>query len=71
MSSEEIVSTFAILLFAGSETTATALSATTFFLCQYPEIYAKITKEIRASFESEDEINMVSVSHILSDIFLI
>lgn len=64
MTKDEIIPTFAILLVAGSETTATALSVTTFFLCNYPEVYSKLTNEIRKSFASEDEINMVSVNKL-------
>jgi cytochrome P450 len=64
MTKEEIIPTFAILLVAGSETTGTMLSATTFLLCKHPEIYSKLTNEIRTSFASEDEITMVSVNKL-------
>jgi cytochrome P450 len=64
MTKDEIIPTFAILLVAGSETTATALAATTFYLCNYPKVYSNLTHEIRTSFASEDEITMVSVNKL-------
>lgn len=45
-----------VLMIAGSDTTATALSSTLFHLTQHPEIMNKLKTEIRQRFNSVDEI---------------
>lgn len=45
---------------AGSETTATTLSAATYYLTTHPEILAKVQREIRNTFTNEDEIGLDS-----------
>jgi len=64
MSKEEIIPTFATLLLAGSETTATLLSAVTFYLLKTPAVMAKLTHEIRSSFTAEGEITQISVNRL-------
>src|SRR3954470_23078937 len=61
---DEIVSTFGILLIAGSETTATLLSAVVFYLLTNPDVMQNLQKEIRTTFTTEDEITMVSVNKL-------
>jgi len=43
------------LIVAGSETTATTLSALIYFLLKRPEKYARFTEEIRSTFKGDDE----------------
>lgn len=62
MSLPEIKSTSFGIIIAGSETTATLLSGTTYYLLKNPEKLAKLTKEVREAFHSEDEINLTSVN---------
>lgn len=64
MTREEIHGNANLLIGAGSETTATALSATTYFLGSHPLVLAKLTNEVRTTFASEDEINAVSVQKL-------
>ncbi|KAH7035828.1 cytochrome P450 [Microdochium trichocladiopsis] len=64
LSMPEIVDNASILIIAGSETTATALSAATYFLGSSPDALHRITEEIRSSFSSEDEINLLSVQRL-------
>lgn len=64
MSKEEITATFSILLVAGSETTATLLSAVTFYLLKNPRVMEILRKEIRTSFEKEEEITQISVNKL-------
>jgi cytochrome P450 len=45
-----------VLMIAGSDTTATALSSTVFHLCRNPEALAKLKAEIRSTFRSSDDI---------------
>lgn len=49
---------------AGSETTATALSAATYYLGLHPEPLKKLCDEVRSAFQSEDEIDLVSVGRL-------
>lgn len=52
------------LLIAGSETTATTLSGTTYLLLRHPKIYAKLVHEIRSHFSAASEITMDSVNKL-------
>ncbi|KAI0400811.1 cytochrome P450 monooxygenase-like protein [Xylaria palmicola] len=56
MSEKEMMSQTSSLVIAGSETTATSLSGTTWFLLKNPECMAKLQKEVRDAFTSADEI---------------
>lgn len=60
----EIVQTMRLLVLAGSETTATALSGAAYFLCKYPEVQRKLAEEIRGAFKEESEIDLVSVNKL-------
>lgn len=64
MTQAEIIPTFALLLFAGSETTSTLLAAATYYLSIHQDIMTKLTAEIRAAFKAEDEINIVAVNKL-------
>lgn len=64
MTKGEIVVNARTLIIAGSETTATALSGLTFFLTQDPEIYRRLTTEIRDQFSSAEEINLRSTERL-------
>ncbi|KAI1435644.1 cytochrome P450 monooxygenase-like protein [Xylaria sp. CBS 124048] len=56
MTVKEMMSQTSSLIIAGSETTATSLTATTWFLLKYPECLAKLQQEVRGAFKSVDEI---------------
>ena len=45
-----------LLVVAGSDTNSTVVPAMFFYLVRNPEIYRKLTKEIRTRFENVDEI---------------
>ncbi|KAJ1337314.1 aspirochlorine biosynthesis cytochrome P450 monooxygenase [Microdochium nivale] len=51
-----------LLITAGSETTATALSGITYLLVQHPTQYERLTTEIRTMFTSAEEITMTSAN---------
>lgn len=53
-----------VLITAGSETTATALSGCTYFLTTNLDKLAKLTHEVRTSFSSEDEIDLLSTAKL-------
>jgi len=44
------------MIIAGSETSATVLSAATFWLCRAPAAYEKLKEELRSRFTSSSEI---------------
>lgn len=61
---DEVMATSNTLIVAGSETTATVLSATLYFLTTHPRVLTKLAKEIRSSFSSEHEITILSVQKL-------
>lgn len=60
----EIIENSSILIIAGSETTATQLSGTTFQLLTNRDVYDKLVAEIRSTFSSVDEITLNSVNNL-------
>ncbi|KAF2102973.1 cytochrome P450 [Rhizodiscina lignyota] len=64
ISLSEIETVAAQLIIAGSETTATTLSATTYYLTRHPHVLATLCAEVRSSFSSEKEINLFNVQNL-------
>lgn len=64
MTKDEIEQTADTLIMAGSETTASVLSGVTYFLTMHPEVMAKLAEEVRTSFNSEQEIDVLSVQKL-------
>lgn len=62
MSPAEIGLNMAVLIFAGSETTSTALSAIMRMLVQNKDPLAKLVHEVRSTYTNEADINMASAS---------
>lgn len=50
------------MIIAGSETTATVLSALTYYLCRNPGVYDKLKEEIRGRYTSSEEITSLSAT---------
>ncbi|KAJ4403645.1 hypothetical protein N0V82_010622 [Gnomoniopsis sp. IMI 355080] len=61
ISEKELMATAWTLIMAGSETTATALTATIFYLLRNPQTLDNLTNEILASFQSAHQITGDSV----------
>ncbi|KAK4033811.1 cytochrome P450 [Parachaetomium inaequale] len=61
---EEMASNARMLVLAGSETTATALSGAAYFLARHPETQRRLEAEVRSSFASEEEIDLFSVNKL-------
>ena len=53
-----------IIVFAGSETTASSLTAITRELVQNRGVLHRLTREIRDAFEKDSEINIASTGHL-------
>jgi hypothetical protein len=52
------------LIVAGSETTATLLSGAIYLLLANPDKLAKLVKEVRSTFKSDEEITLTSVQSL-------
>ena len=64
LTKDEMVSNASLLVLAGSETTATLLSGTTYLLLKNQDKYQKLVSEVRDGFNSQDEIDMNSVGKL-------
>lgn len=60
----ELKANSSTLIIAGSETTATALSAITYYLVTHSSALGKLNSEVRNAFSTEDDIDMVSVQKL-------
>ena len=58
MHEHEIHANLSVLITAGSETTATALSRFFYYLGRNPKVYNVLADEIRSAFTSEDDISI-------------
>ncbi|KAK3291128.1 cytochrome P450 [Chaetomium fimeti] len=63
LSMEEMTSNARMLVLAGSETTATALSGAVYFLATHPEVQRRLAEEVRSSFATEEEIDLLAVNN--------
>ena len=64
LTDEELAVNVGLFLLAGSETSATILSAATYYLLTHKAALNKICKEVRSAFHAEDEINFTSVKQL-------
>ncbi|KAK4235242.1 hypothetical protein C8A03DRAFT_17988 [Achaetomium macrosporum] len=64
LTNKEMASNGRLLVLAGSETTATALSGAAYFLATHPEAQRKLAEEVRSSFASEDDIDLFSANRL-------
>nr|POF12679.1 cytochrome p450 monooxygenase hmp1 [Quercus suber]POF12682.1 cytochrome p450 monooxygenase hmp1 [Quercus suber] len=53
-----------VFMIAGTETTATALSGTTYQLLRHPDVLAKLVAEIRSNFQSFEDITFESMARL-------
>lgn len=60
LTDKELEANTGFLLLAGSETTATGLSGTTYYLLKTPQTLERLTEEVRNAFETEEQINFVT-----------
>ncbi|KAF9888184.1 hypothetical protein FE257_009179 [Aspergillus nanangensis] len=60
----EMEANLGLLTMAGSETSATALTAATFYLCHNKAAAQKLREEITTTFRSDDEIVYDTVKHL-------
>lgn len=60
LTAEELVAEAGILIVAGTDTTATSLTSTIFYLVHYPDSLRRLAKEVRAQFSDVDHIRIGS-----------
>lgn len=58
----EIQSTAVIFMVAGSETTATTLSATTYLALSHPDVWKRMVNEVRAAFQNDSDITIDNIN---------
>jgi cytochrome P450 len=61
---DELENQASIIILAGSETTAVALSFATYFLLVNPEIMERLLDELRSNFENESQIDVLSINKL-------
>lgn len=64
LSLEELELNSALLVLAGSETTATLLCGALYLLGSHPDVLEKLVSEVRTSFAHEEEIDLISVNSL-------
>jgi cytochrome P450 len=62
LSDDELAAHAYVLIFAGSETTATLLSGVTYWLLRTPNVLRRAVQEVRSAFERDEEITFASTS---------
>ena len=60
----ELRSNASVFIVAGSDTSATVLTGTIYYLLQNPPVMEKVTSEVRRAFETEAEIDPQRVGHL-------
>jgi len=64
LSFEKLTANSFILILAGSKTTATALTGTTYLLLKHPEVLGRLQREVRSAFSSVGGIKIASVNRL-------
>ncbi|KAI9685292.1 MAG: Cytochrome P450 monooxygenase abl2 [Bathelium mastoideum] len=65
LSQTEIILNIALFISAGTDTTATALTGWTYFICTHRGVYDHLVREIRGAFRTSDDIKWDNVRRIL------
>lgn len=61
LSQTEIILNMALFISAGTDTTATALTGWTYFVCTHPDVYSRLVSEIRRAFRDDEEVKVEKV----------
>lgn len=64
ISQEEFIANGDTVLLGGSETTSSLLSGLTYYLLKNPRVLQKLTHEIRAKFQREEDIDFTGVNSL-------
>ncbi|KAK2040152.1 cytochrome P450 [Colletotrichum somersetense] len=64
LSETEIILNMALFISAGTDTTATALTGWTYFVCTHPDVYRRLVREVRGALRDRDDIRWDKVRHL-------
>lgn len=64
LSQTEIILNMALFISAGTDTTATALTGWTYFVCTHPEVYRRLINEIRGALATEEDVRWEKVKNL-------
>ncbi|KAI1624541.1 benzoate 4-monooxygenase cytochrome-like protein P450 [Exophiala viscosa] len=64
VTAEELELNMSVIVFAGSETTSTAMASALFYLLQTPAARERVTVEVRTAFKHEEDIDVNSSSKL-------
>ncbi|AEO65383.1 uncharacterized protein THITE_2143111 [Thermothielavioides terrestris NRRL 8126] len=64
LSRTEIILNMALFISAGTDTTATALTGWTYFVCTHPDVYGRLVGEIRGAVTAADDIRWEKVREL-------
>ncbi|KAK4913376.1 hypothetical protein LTR49_018264 [Elasticomyces elasticus] len=64
VTSKELELNMSVFIFAGSETTSTAIAGVLFGLLKSPQAMQRVTAEIRAAFKSDEEITVANTTKL-------
>ena len=64
LSQTEIILNMALFTSAGTDTTATALTGWTYYVCTHPSVYSRLVREIRETLTTEDDIKWSKVTQL-------
>jgi len=64
LSQTEVILNMGLFISAGTDTTATALTGWTYYVCTHPEKYARLTKEIREVFTADEDVKWEKVKDL-------
>jgi cytochrome P450 len=62
---EEIEANMVLLIFAGSDTTSTAITAVLNQLLQNPQALMRVQEEVRSAFKSENDVTVGATAHLV------
>ena len=64
LSQTEIILNMALFTSAGTDTTATALTGWTYYVCTHPDVYSRLVSDIREALVREDDIKWEKVKKL-------
>lgn len=64
LSQTEIILNMALFISAGTDTTATALTGWTYFICTHPKVYNRLINEIRGALATEEDVRWEKVKDL-------
>ncbi|TLD08149.1 hypothetical protein PspLS_11983, partial [Pyricularia sp. CBS 133598] len=61
---ENLAATASVIVVAGSETTATFLAGASYLVATNPEVLAKLSKEVRSTYDRDTDIDLLNTQHL-------